>query len=724
MSILTRQQRVQLFQSLFHGREDVFAVRWQKVGTEISGYTPVYVNREKTQYKEITQSDIENHLLGNVTLGIYPLLKDNTSFFIVADFDKKEWKREAKTFYDICGEHELTVSLEISRSGNGAHVWCFFDAPYPASRSRKIFLALLRLAKCIDDYAHDASFDRLFPNQDMHSGKGFGNLIALPLQGKSRKENKTIFVDPENFLPPPDQWDFLSGLEKVSLEKLDALHEAFSQKSDSALNQQRESDLYDTNAPMRLELSSMIRIRKQDVPRVLITHLREELNFFNSEYIAKSKVGFSTHGIEKFFKTVSSDDDFVHIPRGYLAKVIDFLKEQNIGFEMVDKRLTLKGIELKCSIPLYPYQQVAVGSFAGKESGILIAPPGSGKTLMGLAIALSKKQPTIVIVHRQNIFDQWVGSIHNFLGIPKKEIGTYGSTKKKIQKPFTVAMIQTLARAKDKNEILKNFGCVIIDECHHVPAKMFREVVSCVPSKYLFGLTATPKRKYNDQKLIAAYLGETVHEVPGDYSVRSDSTSSEQNDLKVIVTVLKSECTIPHEVKPRDFSHILKLLSFDIGRNKMIADAIENEVSQKRRVLVITERKEHIDSLHYFLKKRVDMLVMTGTISERQKKYRNTRMDNGTFQVILATGQFFGEGVDTAHFDSLFIVSPISFEGKLIQYIGRLQRGSGEKRVFDIRDPHVEMLEKIFKKRMTVYNKRAKMGQIVLSRQSGNLLVR
>lgn len=722
MSILTREQRVQLFWSLFRGRDDVFAVRWQKVGTEVSGYTPVYVNREKTQYKEITQADIENHLLGNVTLGIYPLLKDNTSSFIVADFDKKEWRREAKTLYDVCREHGLTVALEISRSGNGAHAWCFFETPYPASRSRKIFLSLLRLAKCIDDYAHDASFDRLFPNQDMHSGKGLGNLIALPLQGKSRKENKTIFIDPENLLPFSDQWDFLYGLERVSGEKLDALYEAFFQKGEGASNEQRAGSLYDTNALMRLEISGMIRIRKQQVPRVLITHLREELNFFNSEYIAKSKIGFSTHGVEKFFKTIFSDDDFVSIPRGYFSKVLDFLKERNISFEITDNRLTLEDTESKQPLPLYPYQQIAVESFASKECGMLIAPPGSGKTVMGLAIALSKNQPTLIIVHRQNIFDQWVGSIHNFLGIPKKEIGVYGSAQKKIKKPFTVAMIQTLARAKDKHEILKNFGCVIIDECHHVPAKMFREVVSCVPSKYLFGLTATPNRKYNDQKLIAAYLGETVHEVPGDYSVKSEPIHAKQNDLKIIVTVLKSECTIPYEVTPRDFPHILKLLSFDIGRNKMVADAIENEVSQKRRVLVVTERKEHIESLRYFLKKRVDMLVMTGTISERQKKYRNTRMGNGTFQVILATGQFFGEGVDRACFDSLFIISPISFEGKLIQYIGRLQRGSGEKRVFDIRDPQVEMFEKMFKKRMTVYNRLVKTGKVVLSGQLDVLL--
>jgi len=721
MSNLNRQQRVDLFQLLFHGREDVFAVRWQKAGTDISGYTPVFVDREKTRHKAITRGDIENHLLGNATLGIYPLLKDNASYFITADFDEKEWKRDSKAFYDTCRKHGMDVALEISRSGNGAHIWCFFDSPYPASKSRRIFLALLRQAKCIDDYSHDESFDRLFPNQDMHSGKGLGNLIALPLQGTSRKENRTVFVDPESFIAFSDQWIFLSGLKRISGAKLDELYEILCQ-SGSTSKEQEVGVFSDPNAPMRIEFSSMLKILKQQIVPVLMTHLREELNFFNSEYITKSKIGFSTHGTEKFFKTVFSDDDFVYIPRGYFGKLISFLQKNLLSFEIIDRRIELEAIELERRLKLYDYQQRAVESFANQNQGILIAPPGSGKTIMGLAIALSKKQPTLILTHRQNIFEQWVESIHNFLGIPKKAIGKYRGVTKTIKKPFTVAMIQTVARAENKDEIFKQFGCVIMDECHHVPAKMFKKVASSISSKYLFGLTATPKRKYNDQKLITTYLGDTVYEVPGVYSQDKDGVPAGSDYAGVSVTFLKSDFFIPYEIAVRDFSHILKLLSFDVRRNEMIADAIKNEISKKGRVLVIAERKEHIESLGYFLKKSVDVLVMTGTLSTKQKHYRNTRMKNGTFQVILATGQFFGEGTDVAHFDSLFIVSPLSFEGKLIQYIGRLRRGVGEKRVFDIRDSHVEMLEKMFKKRMTVYNKLEKTGQMTFVEQMKSLL--
>jgi superfamily II DNA or RNA helicase len=717
MSELSRQQRIDLFQSLFRGREDVFAMHWQKFGTDIAGYTPVFTDRNKTTYKSLTQGDIEQHLLGNVTLGVYPLLKDATTYFIVADFDEKEWQSDAQAFIKVCVQYGIPVALEVSRSGNGAHVWCFFEQPFKAFQSRKLFLALLREAKCIDDYTRDESFDRLFPNQDVHSGKGLGNLIALPLQGKSRKENKTVFIDPTTLTSFPDQWDFLSGIERLTERVFETLYE----KLCSSSTKQYSLSESLPNAPLRIEISNRLQISKQQVPPAVVAFLREELNFFNTEYLVKNRTGFSTHGIEKFFKTVFTDDDFVYIPRGYIHKLTTFLSAHSILFEIVDHGVSFDPIEPLPIPKLYGYQQRAVEDFADATEGILVAPPGSGKTIMGLVIALATGQSTLILTHRQNILDQWTESIQNFLGIPKKDIGKYVGATKKAKQPFTVAMMQTLARAKDKETIMNQFGCVIVDECHHVPAKLFREVVAGSASKYLFGLTATPKRKYNDQKLITAYMGEILHTVPGTYAKNTEEAKSAINS-RLSVTVLKSDFSIPYDIASKDFAHLHKLLSFDTNRNALIAEAIKSEVSQKRRVLVIAERKEHLESLKYFLRKNVDALVMTGTLSAIQKRYRMTRIKNGTFQVILATGQFFGEGVDASCFDSLFLVSPISFEGKLVQYMGRLRKGENEQRVFDIRDPKVELLEKCFKKRMTVYTGMVKTGELACVREAGSFL--
>lgn len=717
MSDLTRQQRVDLFRSLFRARENVFAVRWQKVGMEIAGYTPVFADREKLQYKAITQGDIENHLLGNMTLGAYPLLQDATSYFIVADFDEKSWQSDAQAFVGKCASYGVPVVLEVSRSGNGAHVWCFFEKPMKACQSRKLFLVLLREAKCIDDYARDESFDRLFPNQDMHSGKGLGNLIALPLQGKSRKENKTVFVDPITLIPFPDQWDFLSGIERLAERAFETLYEKLC--SGSAAEKFSAEQLQ--NMPLRIEISNRLRIYKQQIPPVVASFLREELNFFNAEYFVKSRTGFSTHGVEKFFKTVFTDDDFVYIPRGYIRELATFLNEHSIPFEVIDQRVSFDPIDPLPITKLYGYQQRAVRDCADVTQGILVAPPGSGKTVMGLAIALATKQPTLILTHRQNILDQWVESIQNFLSISKKGIGKYAGATKKAKQPFTVAMMQTLALAQNKEAILNQFGCIIVDECHHVPAKLFREVVASSASKYLFGLTATPKRKYNDQKLITAYLGEILHTVPGTYEQDTNEALKQAAVPKLSVTILKSDFSIPHEISSKDFSHLHKLLSFDVDRNQLIVEAIRSEVSQKRKVLVIADRKDHLESLKYFLRKNVDALTMTGTISAIQKRYRMTRIRNGTFQVILATGQFFGEGVDVNGLDSLFLVSPISFEGKLVQYMGRLRKGENEKRIFDVRDSKVELLEKCFKKRMSVYTGMVKIGELRIASENVSL---
>ena len=737
MTNLTPQEKITLFKNLFKSREDVFAVRWESYDRLKSGYTPVFTDSTKTAYRSISENDIRNHLLGNNVLGVYPLLIDNTSHFIVADFDEKNWKKDVLSFRDICEKKNISVGIEISRSGNGAHVWCSFESAYPACKSRKIFLTLLREAKCIDEYAPNESFDRLFPNQDMHSGKGLGNLIALPLQGKSRKENRTVFVDPSSWLPWEDQWEFLAQIKRMTLKDLDSLYEKLFPNNGVFLERNESGDdacssFVPSDKTLQIEISDKIRLPRNQVSPILVTHLRENLNFLNSEYFAKSKIGFSTHAIEKFFKTVSTDDFFVLIPRGYLDRLLVFLKEKGIDFALIDKRKTTEPINPKKVLSLYPYQQEAMLSFTEKESGILVAPPGSGKTIMGLALALSKGQPTLIITHRQNIFDQWMESIENFLGIPKKEIGRYGSVVKKLKTPFTVAMMQTLARTKDLRTIFDSFGCVIVDECHHVPAKMFRSVVSEISSKYLFGLTATPKRKYNDQKLIYAYLGDIVHTVSGTYEkdfeengresmrvkekiIKNDG-ENENKERKGItqkrVHILKSNFEIPYTVKISDFFHLKKLLSFDVERNSLIAEKIQEEVSEKRKVLVLCERKEHIDSLWYFLKGSVDVLIFTGTLSAKQKRYRTTRMKNGTFQVILATGQFLGEGSDIAKFDSLFLVSPHSFEGKLIQYIGRLRKNGNEQRIFDVRDSHVPILEKSFQKRMIVYRKMVKSGEV------------
>jgi len=354
---------------------------------------------------------------------------------------------------------------------------------------------------------------------------------------------------------------------------------------------------------------------------------------------------------------------------------------------------------------LFPHQAKALHHFEDKESGILVAPPGSGKTIMGLELIARKKQPSLIIVHRKQIFDQWLERIETFLDIPKRHIGQFAGAKKNIQTPVTVSMIQTLSRCKNLNEISQNFGTILVDECHHIPAKMFRDVITQLNPYYLFGLTATPTRKYNDEKLIFIYLGDIVYEVPKDYNHELFS----MKDM-LTIRIRKTDFSMPFRVKTDDFHLLSRGLIFDRARNELIVKDVSEYAKQGYKCLILTERKEHVDILELYLKRDFEVITFTGGLSARSRKKVEEQIHSGHFQILIATGQLIGEGADFPNLDCLFLVYPFSFEGKLIQYIGRIEHGESNSTargrfIFDYRDSNVPVLEKQFKKRNRYYKK-------------------
>ncbi|MDA2922854.1 DEAD/DEAH box helicase [Patescibacteria group bacterium AH-259-L07] len=605
----------------------------------------------------------------------------------------------AKKFLNVCDKHTLSVYLERSRSGNGGHVWCFFEEKYPAYKSRQIFFHLLRKSKNIDALDKEDSFDRLFPNQDYHSGKGLGNLIALPLQGKPRKKGNSVFLSVENdFKPAHDQWNFFNKVEKVSTKKLDGLFEKFTNTKP-----QKKEKL--KGKKISVTIAEYISIPKLYMSSMLANFLREELNFLNSEYIIKQKIGVSVYKIEKYFKTVITDDGNVLIPRGFLSQLVEYFKEHGIDFVIQDKRNKLENFNLNPTFELFDYQKQALDHFDNTDSGVLVAPPGSGKTVMGLELIARKKQPALILTHRKQIYNQWVESIENFLGIPKKDIGQFAAVKKEIKYPITTAMAQTLARVESWESLTSAFGLLLVDECHHMPARMFRDVVTKFNTYYLYGLTATPKRKHNDEKLIYAYLGNIVHEISRDYKDRKRKTKKPEGSQVDIIT-RETNLSLPFSAKTSDFQTISKILTFDPVRNSLIYDDVTKEAGQNNTCLILTERKEHVDILHFYLKRDFEVLTLTGDMTPKKRKQQERQIQEGNFQILIATGQLFGEGSDISNLDCLFLVFPFSFEGKLIQYIGRIERGEDKiKKVYDYRDSSIEILEKLFKKRKRYYNK-------------------
>ncbi len=710
-------ENIRLFKELFKGREEVFAIRWERDGK--SGYMPAYdLNWDEfakfkanggrlkdfphKTYSKLSEQRIINHLSGKEVIGIYPLLADNSSWFIAADFDeslssKRSWADECRMFAEACQKYNLHAYFERSRSGNGGHVWIFFATNYPAFKSRRIALHILETAGIISPFDKNSNYDRLFPNQDSHSGKGLGNLIALPLQKKAMDSDNSCFIDPASLIPFPDQWDFLGNVKKVSNQQLDEIF-------NSITNPSPENIPLSASNTIQITLSNQVEIPRHQLSPDLIGFLRDNLNFINSDYIIKKKLGKNTFGIESYFRMLEEKDGFVFMPRGFIGKLIRYCKEKNISYQLIDKRKKLTEVNFSFKGSLYDYQQKAIDVASKKDVGIIVAPPGSGKTIMGLAIIAQRKQPALIIVHRKQLFDQWIERIQSFLGIAEPFIGKIMQGHQKIGTHITVAMIQSIAALDNADSLFNSFGMIIIDECHHVPAKTFRQVIKSFASYYLYGLTATPIRKNNDEKLIFIHIGDVIHEV---------AFPKENKDFKkVSVIIRETDMLVPFDFKTDQFEILSKILIHDSARTKLIIEDIEREVRAGKKVLVLTERKAHIDVLHQYLKNKFEIITISGEDPEASRKTKLKQISDGQFQIIISTGQFLGEGTDIDNLDCLILAYPFAFEGKLVQYIGRVQRAEITPVIYDYRDIHIDYLEKLFRQRSKYYQKLLHSGQL------------
>jgi superfamily II DNA or RNA helicase len=703
-----------LFKSFFRGRQDVYAIRWEKDGKSV--YMPAYKvdwtdyrkhksaggsfkDYSKKEYRALTDDVLMMHLQGIETIGIYPLLEDNTSYFIAADFDDRNWAESILKLHSVCSKHEIPSYVERSRSGNGGHLWIFFEESLPAEKTRKLMYELLREATIISPFAKEPSFDRLFPNQDYHSGKGPGNLIALPLNGKALKTFNSAFLDPADLQPYDCQFEIIKSFRKLSVDQFKTIYqEIFNEKVDVFF----QSSFDRSASPIiEIQIGGQIYLKRLHLNRKLTEFIRENLNFLNSDYLVKKNMGKSTFNLEKYFRLIEETPDEIILPRGFVANLIFFCRKENIPFKIVDNRKKLDPVDFESNIELRPEQKAAIEKTLDKDFGVIVSPPGSGKTVIGLEIIAQKSQPALIIVHRKQLFDQWMDRIQSFLKIPKKEIGQIGDQKVKIGNKITVAMIQSLSRNKEIEIISGRFGTIIVDECHHIPAKSFREAIVNFNSYYLYGLTATPKRKNNDEKLIYVYIGSILYNADQVEQIR-------QKQIKVEINIRDTNLYVPFNYRIDKYETISRILIHDTNRNSLILDDIEKNSSRFKTFLILTERKAHVDILNLYLKGKYETITIHGEDSESSRKSKIEQLKQGHFKIVISTGQYFGEGIDLNNLECLMIAYPFAFEGKLIQYIGRIQHSGNPPVIFDYRDSKIDYFEKMFKQRNRYYKKLTK----------------
>lgn len=730
--------QVALFRSLFRGREDVYALRWESKGAR-SGYSPacrrewdrVYCGKPQIKCAEcghreflpLTDQVIRDHLSGRRTVGIYPLLPDETCWFLAVDFDKASWQEDADAFLRACDEMSVAAALERSRSGNGAHVWIFFGEPVPARLARNLGCVILtRTMERRHEIGLD-SYDRMFPNQDTMPKGGFGNLIALPLQGGPVKLGNTLFLDRE-FRPYEDQWAFLSGLWRVGLGEAEAIVKEAARRGSltgvgASLAGEDEGEDPWTLPPsrrkverpiagpfpdkVRVVLGDLVYVEKEGLTPALLNRLVRLAAFDNPEYYRAQAMRLSTFGKPRVIACAEDLPRHIGLPRGCLEDALALFRQHGIGAEIADERFPGRPIEASFRGELRQSQKEAATALLGHDTGILCAGTAFGKTVVAAWLIAARKVNTLVLVHRRHLLDQWKERLGQFLSLADGAVGEVGGGKVRPTGVVDVALIQSLCRKGEVMDLVGEYGQVIVDECHHVSAFTFERVLRRAKARYVVGLTATPTRRDGHHPIVIMQCGPIRFRIRPREQARS-------RPFEHVVIPRKTEFRMPPELSEATIQDIYAILAADPGRNELILSDLLEAVRDGRSPLVLTERTEHVEYLAGRLGGVVrNVFILRGGMGVRQRREvaeRLASVPDGEERVLVATGRYIGEGFDDARLDTLFLAMPVSWRGVLEQYAGRLHRlheGKQVVMIYDYVDAHVPVLVRMYLKRLKGY---------------------
>lgn len=732
------EEKIRLFRSLFRGREDVYAVRWENQKGR-AGYSPACGNEwhktlcnkprikcgtcPNSQFLSITDRVIRDHLIGKKTLGVYPILADGSSWFLAIDFDKTSWRDDVVAFLESCEHFKVPAYVERSRSGDGAHVWIFFTHAVQASLARKIGSLILTRATAQRPGIGLESYDRFFPSQDTLPKGGFGNLIALPLQKRPREVGNSEFLSSQ-LETVDDQWAYLDRMKRVSSNEVERLIQQYD-VGDSLLgvrgasvwsdeledpgagpNSQEEPDLQTTGAvpkTVNLVLANGLHIPKQGIPPSLQNALIRKAAFQNPEFYRAQAMRMSTYGKPRIISCAEDLDRTIVLPRGCLDAAVSILEDIKIEVVLKDQRNAGTPIDAKFQGCLRPEQDAAVRDLLAEETGLLCAPTAFGKTVVAAALIGERQRNTLILVHRRQLMDQWRERLTTFLDQPAGKIGQIGGGKRIQTLKIDIAVIQSLNRQGKVDPMVTQYGQVIVDEAHHVSAFSFESILKQVRAKYVLGLTATPTRKDGHHPIILMQCGPIRHRVP-------QQKQRQLAKLEYRLIPRYTDFVVPGNASEIGIQALYGKLAQDDQRNGQIFDDILQALDAGRTPLVLTERVRHAELLAEKLGRFAkNVVILRGGRSRKQAADALNQLgavpDNQE-RLIIATGRYIGEGFDDARLDTLFLTMPISWKGTLQQYVGRLHRqyrGKEEVRVYDYVDLHSPILRKMYERRLRGY---------------------
>ncbi|WAJ37649.1 DEAD/DEAH box helicase family protein [Pseudomonas sp. GOM7] len=727
--VLNTDEKLALFKRLFRGRADVFALRWESKAGK-SGYSPACANEwrpgvcEKPRIKcgdcsyrkllPLTDQVLYKHLAGEIVVGVYPLLPDDTCYFLAVDFDEADWREDVKAFTQSCRELGVPVAVEVSRSGNGAHAWIFFEHSVPASEARLLGSAIISHTCERTRLLTLGSYDRLFPNQDSMPKGGFGNLIALPLQKRARAQGGSVFAD-EKLVPYPDQWAFLASVQPMPARDIapatlrasggrHPLGVADLTDDESGKPWQRTSEkTQKLTCPLptsvSVTLANQIYFSKSELPQPLVNKLIRLAAFQNPEFYKAQAMRLPVWNKPRIIGCAENYLQHIALPRGCLDDVRALLGENKIELVLHDERFAGNPIEVRFVGKLRSDQEAALAGMLGHDTGILCAPTAFGKTVTAAALIAQRGVNTLVLVHRTELLQQWKERLQAFLGADKKTVGSIGGGKAKPTRIIDVAVMQSLSRQGEVSEQVKKYGQIIVDECHHLSAFSFEAILKAAPARYVLGLTATPIRRDGQQPIIFMQCGPIRHTAS-----RPESAPAE---LTVIPRWLPRPILTPAGAGIQDV--FLQVCS-DSERIDKIVTEVEVTFGQGRKILLLTERTDHLSAIEERLVGRVENLfTLHGRLSKKQRASLIGELEAlppDAPRVILATGKLVGEGFDHPALDTLVLAMPVSWKGTLQQYAGRLHREHADKadvRIIDFIDSGHPALLRMWSKRQAGY---------------------